>query len=151
MTKTPYHYVECGLENIYLSNGFKFIDTPRGSAVSINNLDGLHQAIGRYLIACKKDLIGQEIRFLRHELLMSQGTLAQLLGITEQTVLRWEKGKTTIPKSSESLLRLLYRDHLHNKEGDISNILKAIANLEDELSDTPVYFEDTDKGWTTAA
>jgi DNA-binding transcriptional regulator YiaG len=149
--EAPYHYSECGLDNIYLSNGFEFIKTPRGRAVSINNIDGLHKAIGKFLITSKKELNGEDIRFLRHELLMSQKTLAHLLGVTEQSVLRWENGKTTIPKPSETLLRLLYHDHLHNRENSLSRMLKAIANMENELSETPIYFKDTNKGWIIAA
>jgi len=151
MKETPYHYSECGVENIYLSNGFKCIETSRGKAISIKDIDGLHKAIGTYLITSKKDLSGEEIRFLRNEMLMSQSTLAQLLGVTEQTVLRWEKGKTTIPKSAEFLVRLLYHEYLHDKEGNLSNMLKKIANMENELSEEPIYFKDTGKGWTTAA
>ncbi|HEX4839910.1 MAG TPA: helix-turn-helix domain-containing protein [Rhabdochlamydiaceae bacterium] len=89
----PYHYTECGLNNIYLLNGYKFIQTSRGKAVSIKDIDGLHKAIGLFLATAKKDLSGDEIRFLRHELLLSQLTLARLLGVSEQAVHRWEKGK----------------------------------------------------------
>lgn len=90
---TTYHYTECGLNNIYLVNGYKFIETPRGKSVSINDIDGLHKAIGLLLVTSKKDLSGEEIRFLRLELLMSQNTLAKLLGVSEQAIRRWEKGK----------------------------------------------------------
>lgn len=129
MTNTPYHYTECGLMNIYLSNGYQFIETSRGKGVSINNIDGLNKAIGLFLISNKKDLTGRELRFLRHEMLMSQGTLASLLGMSEQAIRRWESDKVNIPKPSESLLRLLYREHVHNKDGKISKMLKHITNL----------------------
>ena len=151
---TTYHYTECGLNNIYLLNGFKFIQTPRGKAVSINDIDGLHKAIGLFLITSKKDLSGDEIRFLRHELLMSQNTLAKLLGVSEQAIHRWEKGKINMPKPSESLLRLLYREHVHqighNKDGKISTLLKEMADLE-EWSNDELLFKDTSKGWKSAA
>ncbi len=151
MSNSKYHYTECGLDNIYLSNGFRFIETPRGKAVSIHDIDGLHLAIGRYLITSKRDFSGAEICFLRHEMLLSQNALAQLLGITEQSVHRWEKSKTVIPKSSESLLRLIYREHIDDQSGEVSAMLRAIAHLENQLHDAPVYFEDTDRGWTAAA
>jgi DNA-binding transcriptional regulator YiaG len=151
MKDQPYHYTECGLDNIYLLNGFKSIKTSRGNAVSINDIDGLHKAIGIYLATFKKDLSGQEICFLRHEMLISQSTLATLLGVSEQAVHRWEKGKTEIPKPSELLLRLLYREHVHDQTGKISKALKAVADLEDKLNNKPIHFKDTAKGWRTAA
>ncbi len=82
---------------------------------------------------------------------MSQNTLAHLLGVSEQTIRRWECGKITISKSSESLLRLLYREHIHNQEGKISTMLKKIAALEDEGAETHIHFEDTPQGWKSAA
>jgi DNA-binding transcriptional regulator YiaG len=50
---------------------------------------------------------GDEIQFLRHEMLMSQKVLSSLLGVSEQEIRRWEKGKIKIPKPPESLLRVV--------------------------------------------
>ena len=150
MADSTYHYTECGLKNIYLLNGYHFIDTPRGQAVSIRDIEGLHKAIGLFLVTTKKNLTGEELRFLRHEMLMSQSTLAELLGMSEQAIHRWENEKTDIPKPSESLLRLLYREH-NNKDGKISTVLKKIADLEELFSDKKMLFKDTSKGWKSAA
>ena len=152
MKEEQYHYTECGLDNIYLINGFNFFETARGKAVSINDVDGLHRAIGLTLVQFKKDLSGREVRFLREELLISQRTLADLLGLSEQTVQRWEAGTTIIPKPSEALLRLLYREHVHEKkDSTIHGILKRIAQLEDEIDDQPILFKDTTRGWKQTA
>jgi putative transcriptional regulator len=151
MLNTPYHYTECGLKNIYLLNGFKTIDTPRGKSISIHDLDGLHRAIGQFLVTSKKDLSGDEVRFLRHEMLISQDALAKLLGVSEQAIRRWELGKISIPKPSESLLRLLYREHIQDQTGKISAMLKKIAALEEEMNDGQIVFKDTPKGWKSAA
>lgn len=151
MTSSTYHYTECGLSNIYLQNGYQFIDTPRGKAVSIRDVDGLHKAIGLFLVTNKKDFTGDELRFLRHEMLMSQYTLAKLLGMSEQAIRRWESGKIAMPKPSESLLRLLYREHINDRDGKISTILKKIADLEESLNDKEMIFKDTLKGWKSAA
>lgn len=143
MTDLTYHYTECGLNNIYILNGYQFIKTPRGEAVSIKDVDGLHKAIGIFLVTVKKDLIGDELRFLRRELLMSQSTLARLLGMSEQAIRRWESGKVAMPKPSESLLRLLYREHVSDRDG-------KIANLEEMFNDSEIRFKDTSKGWRSA-
>jgi DNA-binding transcriptional regulator YiaG len=151
MTDSIYHYTECGLNNIYLLNGYQFIDTPRGKAVSIKNIDGLHRAIGLFLVASKKDLSGDDLRFLRHEMLMSQSTLSRLFGVSEQAIRRWEKGTISIPKAPESLLRLLFREHAHDQDGKISEILKEIAALEEMSDSHKILFKDTFKGWQSAA
>ncbi len=149
MIHSPYQYTECGLNNIYLLNGFNYIETARGKSVSIKDIDGLHKAIGRFLVTSKRDFSGDEIRFLRHEMLMSQNTLAKLIGVTEQTVRRWESGEITIPKPSESILRFLYREHIHAKDGKISTLLREIANLEETINEE-ILFKDTAKGWQSA-
>lgn len=148
---THYHYLECGLNNVYLVNGFKYLQTPRGKSISIKDIDGLHKAIGFYLVTSKKDLSGDELRFLRHDMLISQATLARLLGISEQAIRRWERGKITIPKPSESLIRLLYREHVQNKDEKIMATLKEISDLEEHLNDRHLLFKETTKGWRTAA
>lgn len=142
-----YHYTECGLSNVFLLNGFKFLETPRGKSISINNVDGLHKAIGLWLVTSKKDLSGEEIRFLRHELLMSQNTLSRLLGVSEQAIRRWENGKVNIPNPSASLLRLLYKEHIHDHSGQISSMLKKIADLEEAINHDELHFKTTSKGW----
>ena len=151
MNHNFYHYTECGLSNIFLINGYKIIETERGNAVSIHDIDGLHRAIGIFLIYSKKDLAGEEVRFLRHEMLMSQKTLAHLLGVSEQAIRRWENDKINIPKPSESLLRLLAREKINNQHGKISTTLKEIADLEDQINDKKVLFEDTPQGWKASA
>ena len=146
----PYHYTECGLSNIFLLNGYKYIETPRGKSISITDIDGLHKAIGLSLVTYKKDLSGEEIRFLRHELLMSQNTLSRLLGVSEQAIRRWENGKVDMPKPSESLLRLLYKEHVHDT-GSVSVMLKRIADLEEAINHHELLFKATSKGWQQAA
>jgi DNA-binding XRE family transcriptional regulator len=87
----PFYYPQCGLP-IFLVNGFKREIIDGEAAVTIDNVDGLWTAIGMYLVSRKKQLLPQEIRFLRHHMDMTQVELAQVLRTTDQTVARWEKG-----------------------------------------------------------
>jgi hypothetical protein len=64
MANSAYHYTECGLDNIYLLNGYQMINTQRGQAISIKDVDGLHKVIGLFLVATKKNFTGEEMRFL---------------------------------------------------------------------------------------
>lgn len=147
-----YRYTECGIDAVYLENGFQFVDTPSGRQVSIRNIDGLHEAIGRFLVSKRKDLSGKEFRFLRHEMLMSQATLSKLFDVSEQAIHRWETGKTKeIPKPAEALVRLLYKEHIREGGNEkIRSSLKKIADLEDEI-DHALTFAETNQGWKIAA
>lgn len=141
MTPNEYHYTESGLDYVYLANGFEFVGSPEGNHVVIRDIDGLHEAIGLSIVNQHKNLTGQELRFLRHELLLSQAALARLLEVTDQTVARWEKGSTEIPKPAEAIIRLLYQEHVGDNE-EVSRILKRIANLEDEMDRKMVLWKD---------
>ncbi len=51
MNKSPYHYTESGLENIYLKNGFVISNDPvYGDGVSIVGMKSLHKVIADSLI-----------------------------------------------------------------------------------------------------
>ena len=40
MTEARHHYRESGLSNVYLINGFRYVETPYGRSVIIEDLDG---------------------------------------------------------------------------------------------------------------
>ncbi len=154
MRKRPYHYTECGLDNVYLVNGFKLVETPRGRGVQIENMPGLHRAIGRFLLEEKKQLTGRELRFLRHELNMTQETLSHLVGVNVQTVARWEKGQSDVPGPADRLMRVIYKEATG---GNVKIIepLRALSELDEIIhgsAEEPLWFkEDDTEGWQHAA
>jgi DNA-binding transcriptional regulator YiaG len=144
-TQLKYHYTECGLDNVYLVNGYVPVSTPRGDGVKIQNVEGLHRAIGLMLVEEKQSLNGNEFRFLRHEMNMTQKTLAGILGVEAQSVARWEKGQThDVP--SQNILRLLYREFVCGNAA-IVGPLKRLAALDEALQCDDISFEDTADGW----
>jgi DNA-binding transcriptional regulator YiaG len=147
MKNELYHYTESGLMNVFLVDGFEHRATPAGRTLFIQDIDGLHKAIGRTLVESPYALTGAEFRFLRTELLMSQRTLAKLLGVAELTVARWEKEERPIPRASEGLLRVLYAEHIGSK-GKLSELLERIADLEDEIDDQKTLkMRESPRGW----
>ena len=144
-----YHYTECGLGGIYLAGGYKIVESPTGRHVTIKDIDGLHKAIGQNLIFNKKDLDGNEIRFLRHELGLSQTLLANLLDVSEQSINRWERGKTNINKPAEALIRALYAEHIED-QGGIKRMLRRIIDLEDRMDETLTLHKRSGKLWEPA-
>jgi putative transcriptional regulator len=148
MASKRFRYTACGLDNVFLLNGYKLRTTPYGKAFAIDNIDGLHAAIGQRLIREKKTLNGKEIRFLRHELSLSQNGLATLLGIDEQSVARWEKGQAGISGPADKMIRLIYAEAIGSKT-EIARMLKHIAEL-DEHIDRDFLFQATGTTWKAA-
>lgn len=67
-----YHYTESGLSNVYLKNGFTVEEVDGETYSSIDDIDGLHQAIAEIVVDSKKPLTNEEFKFLRIELNVSQ-------------------------------------------------------------------------------
>jgi putative transcriptional regulator len=148
MTTQLYHYTESGLDNIWLENGFEYVDLPEGRHIKILDVRGLHLEIGRYIIADKKDLTGKEIKFLRKEMLMTQALLAKLLEVSEQTIHRWENGKADIPKTAEVFVRMLYEQYADSEAKiNIRQHLESIADLEDKMDGRKMKVKRRDDKW----
>jgi putative transcriptional regulator len=152
MEAAMHHYTESGLDNIYLENGYHIYKTPYGEGLSIENTEGLHKAIGRWLISVPKPLNGAEIRFLRLELDTTQRILAALIGTTEQTLRLWEKhrkkplpGPEGQPGSADRLLRALYAEYIGG-DGSVRRGLERLAAL-DKLDSETVCFTASNKRW----
>lgn len=127
-----YHYTECGLDNIYLVNGFQEHEMPDGElGVSISDIDKLHLAITKNIIKSNNQLKGREIKFLRSELTLSQKGLADLLGKDVQTVARWEKGVVNIEPAADRLIRFICQDAILNKRPQVCAILQDLAEIEE--------------------
>jgi len=125
-----YHYLGCGLPNVFLQNGYELTKSPYGDGVVIHDLEGLHDAIGQTVVSSKGPLAGSEFRFLRTELELSQNMLASLLGCDEQSIARWEKGKSKqVNAPAERLLRLLYQSAKMGTK-KMAPLLRTLQQLE---------------------
>lgn len=147
---TPYHYTESGLDNIYLLNGVHTIEEDGNTYTSINDLEQLHLQIAKTLIDKHSPLEAKEFKFLRVELNLSQKALAELLGVDSQTVARWEKGETTIPRGSDVLLRAYYLES-QAEDSKIGLLLKTLAESETSEVMTRIEFEEQDHHWMRKA
>lgn len=138
------HYTGCGLDNVYLVNGYTEKETPYGHAVAIEDLEGLHRAIGKFLVCNKRHLTGKEIRFLRHQMEMSQRSLGEVVGKSEQQVGNWEKGKSRIPKSDDTLVRTLFLEYIKEKS-EIRSLVQKINEIEEQ--EQRQFCAELDDGW----
>lgn len=104
--KNWFHYTACGLDNIWLANGFSFKETQHGQGVSIQDIDGLHRLLANKLVEKNGRLTGKEFRFLRVHLGLTQQGLGKLMGdVSENAVSLWER-KDTVPVINDRWLRL---------------------------------------------
>lgn len=155
----PLHYTACGLDNVYLVNGFAREIIDGEEYVTIEDLDGLWKAVGLHLVTTQKVLAPKEIKFLRNHMGLTQAELGAKLRVSDQTIARWEKGETkVVPGPADVMLRVLFlaSDAAH-PEG--KEILQEIIELcekiieEDERRPSPVMFCHNmhDKNWIQSA
>lgn len=156
-----YHYKQCGLDNVYLLNGFTWETVDGERAVTVSNIDGLRKAIGRSLVLEQKTLSPKELRFLRREMGLTQEELGQKLRLSGQQVARWEKGECEIGGAAEALLRIRYvvsmlPEHDTAAMDRLATILQELVlkldllNTADEVASAPHVFRETPSGWEMA-
>ncbi len=151
-----YHYTECGLDNIYLVNGFKITKTSDGDEeLFIHDIHGLHKAISNILIFKKGLLEGNEIKFIRTMLDLSQNKLAVLIGCRYQQILLWEKNKNKISKPADRLLRIYFYTYLYKKidNGELFDRINEIADLDaiETGYDNKIEFKEIKDTWRMVA
>lgn len=149
MAREPLHYVACGLDNIWLLNGFVVSDTRYGPGVAVEDADGLHRALAHTLVSDKQPISGQELRFLRKHMNLSQQGLATLLGSSGQRIARWEKGQSGIDPAAERLVRLLVLNWLQENR-DVQQALEELAEMDEAMHGRRRMCHDG-AGWKRAA
>lgn len=141
-----YHYIESGLDNIWLEDGYQVHETQYGTGISIEDTEGLHRAIGEWLVSLPKKFTGAELRFIRLEMELTQRDLAELLGTDEQSLRRWEKARDKpFNGSADRLLRALYTEYLDGRSS-IRTIIDRLTSL-DQIEQPTAHFEETESGW----
>ena len=137
------------------------VHSPRDEArqgVSIKDARDLHDAIARDIIGSPRPLRGQETRFLRSQLKLSQRGLAQILRQRRGSVARWEgEPDKKIPGAADSALRMFYALNAdgHETARQLIELLGELDELEHGLRirERPAaqFVRETDDGWMKAA
>ena len=131
-----YHYTGCGLDYVYLLNGYTLHETAHGQGVSIKDAKQLHERIALDIIGRPHSLRGQEVRFLRSMLHLSQEGLARILRQQRGSVARWEaKPDKKIPGSADTALRMFYALKVggHEVARKLVELIQEIDELEHRL------------------
>lgn len=149
----PLHYTACGLDDVYLLNGFSVEETDYGRGVAVESGDELHAAIADHLVMHRKRLSAREFRFLRRQMDMTQAELAGRLGLDAQTIARYEKAETAIAGPADLAVRFVYI--LWALPADarrtVAEALKALLDTDEPVETGPARFISTDRGWREAA
>lgn len=148
ISDAPYHYTECGLDYVYLADGYTVYETGYGSAVEVHNAAELDRKIALEVVRRQGPLTGQEVRFLRGLMDFTQQELGVFLGKDAQTVARWEKAQTALPRIEDIALRQIYMEKmgLTPKFVDTAQRVNAIDNRL-----TRVEFQEKMGTWTEGA
>jgi DNA-binding transcriptional regulator YiaG len=153
----PLHYTACGLDDVYLVNGFTRETVDGEQFTTIEDMDSLWKAVAKHLVTKRKMLAPKEIRFLRNQMEMTQADLAARLRVSDQTIARWEKGKgDAIPGPADIMLRVLYlASPRAQPEGAkvLDKLMELIEKLvmSDEPPEQPVVFRHHMRRWRETA
>ena len=133
MRPVPYEYKECGLAGIYLHSGYEPAELDGETYVSVVDTEGLHKCIGHHIVYTRKELLPEEIKFLRKTMDLTQSELGQWMGQSSQQVARWEKGQSAIPGPADRLLRAIFMVETKPSEEDWSfvDLLRTLEELDD--------------------
>jgi DNA-binding transcriptional regulator YiaG len=141
-----YHYVECGLDNVWLVNGFEREDFEGEIFTRVLDTDLLHRSIAHGLAKHAAKLEGQAVRFIRKELDITQGNLSLMLGVTAQTVARWEKGEVEIPRAAELIIRALMLTQLEGNV-DVCELVKTLSEADEPVRQQFLKLTHEATGW----
>ena len=130
--KNPFHFTDCGLDNVYLV-GVKYFTHPDGGIVAeIPALKQLMCVIARDLVLSKSDLTGSEVRFLRKRLGKKATEYSRLLGLEPETLSRIENDKQPISSATQKLARLSYAI-LSDEPGLFDHARAILQSMLDDL------------------
>lgn len=112
--------------------------------VVIPKIEQLHRAIAHGVVAKRTRLTAAEIRFLRKYLGWSGADFAKHMGVTPESVSRWENDRDQMGPVADRLLRLMVVTRAPVADYE----LDTLAELEDESAPLRLRVEAAKNGWT---
>jgi putative zinc finger/helix-turn-helix YgiT family protein len=139
-----YRYTACGLSNVTLIG----VEVKRCSKcgdheVVIPRIEELHRVLAAAVVRQATRLTKDEIRFLRKCLGYSGVDFAKLIGVSAETISRWENGREKIASSTEKLIRML----VVHTQPTRSYPIETLATITEERSPKPLGVRPKGKSW----
>ena len=133
-----YPFQESGLSNVVLRG----IEVTRCSKcgnveVTIPRLEKILTALAIAIVKQPYPLKGEEVRYLRKHLGMSQVKFALLLNIDKTNISKWENGETKIGPQSDRLIRLVVTALGGGMKEEIANVVETFKAMEDHRPSNP--------------
>ena len=76
--------------------------------------------------------------------------LVTRFGVSEQTIARYEKGKSDIPRTTDAALRVLYMESL-KRHNPVSYFLDLLSDVEASKAAKKILLEERQEHWELAA
>ena len=116
--------------------------------IAIPRLAQLHRVIAHRFVAQKRMLAPVEIRFLRKHVGFSGVEFAQRMGVTRETVSRWESGAQVVGAQADRLLRLIVVTHEPTDSYAVDDLLRELDDSPAPVRLSSVAVSNSrDKGW----
>jgi DNA-binding transcriptional regulator YiaG len=116
-TEGMHHFVECGLENVYIENCVLFVcDTCKKVVPLLPDAELVMPYITERLIQKSGRLNSDEILFLRKAAGLKAEELAKMLGVDRVSVSRWENARSKIEGLFDLRLRKLVLERVLGPE-----------------------------------
>lgn len=104
---SSHHYTECGLGNVFIDGLETFRDDDGDEVITIPAVNELHKVIALGIVSHEHGMSGEELRFLRTEMGLTQAELGSLVHHDKQSVGRWERGEFEVDGAAETIIRRL--------------------------------------------
>lgn len=120
------------------------------SETLIPRIGQLHRVLASAFITQTRMLAPAEIKFLRKHIGLSGVDFAQRMGVTRETVSRWETGATAMGAVADRLLRLLVVTHEPTQSYAVDDLLKHLNDTPapEKPSSLPLWIGSREGGWT---
>lgn len=147
----PYRYTLGGLPRLRLI-GITVHRCPKCSfdVPSIPQIEGLHRLITLQLLRKPAPLDGEEIRFLRKRIGLSQTLFARYLQMHQESLSRIERGERAIGDTTERWLRSVVAGYELNKR-HVAQFIQRLAEGRTFETMAARMYELADKRWRKVA
>lgn len=128
--------------------------------IAIPRMAQLHHVLAMLLVKQPRMLAPNEIRFLRKHTGCSTGEFAQIIGVSRETVSRWETGAQPMGPVADRLLRVVVLTHERTEDyaAKDKQEAEAVMDLLESLNDSPtpddlkpVPVRNSGNNWTATA
>lgn len=117
-------------------------------SIAVPRVGQLHKVLAASILRLHRKLAPTEVRFLRKHIGLSGNEFAQRMGVTRETISRWENGNLSISALADRLVRLLVVSHKPSEDYAVDDMLSQLTDkpAPKKLSSVPLW--SGDKGWT---